>query len=190
MTEDHKLLQLLRKLDNKKKNEFKVGDIIKIMKSNSVGKVVKVKEDQVIFRTFDRPEGWCEHQSRAEIIEKYTLPKNNTQAEKFHAFIQKANRKLYVTTEDFTFTDGIVERTLRAGEAIFIDELPLFITATTFKDPEGYTPSDFYIGLGTETCLTIVRCFAPQYDKYIFLPIRKVKPFKWNPKLIDKVSFP
>ena len=188
---DDKLIATILKKFGPPKNDFKPGDLVRVLKANTTGIVTKIKDDNVIFRTFDRPDGWCEHSAKSEALEYYKIPKKaGNKPKELYEFLQKANRKLYTITQDFTFTDGMTEKTLRKGEQVYVDEVPMFIESLKRLDHEGYNPGQLHVGFGPESCLSIVRCYSMNNDKYIYLPIRKIQEYQWNSKLIDRLSFP
>lgn len=170
--------------------EFKIGDEIEVLQSGTTGKVLRVIGDKVFFRTFDRPNGWCEHVATCYNVIKKKNPKRTNIPQKLSEFITKNNRKPFILKHDFTIVRDGKEDLLSKGETVFLDETSSFVDALKEKSGEGYEPSQCFIGFGSQNVFSILRCFVPKKDEFVYIPKKFLEPFKWNQQIFDKLSFP
>ncbi|MDP2692195.1 MAG: ATP-binding protein [bacterium] len=171
--------------------KFRIGDIINVVRTGTRGKIVRIADDTIIFRTYDRIEGWSEHQVSKNVIEKSKpYPKTKSVCKMMYKFLKKANRKTFQLTEDFLYQENGQDKILRAGEMLFVDEPPKFMDNLLVPDVDGYTPDQLHVRYGNETVFSIIKCFSVSKSHFMFIPITKIGSYAWDPTIFNKLSIP
>lgn len=176
--------------------KIKIGDCVRVDNnlddSFFYGVVVGFKqtgfEDVLSVKTFSL-NGWQKISINVSSAKKIKPLKTSNVRKKYYNLIKNINKKVFTLREEFTVVDvDSGKLTIPKDTVLFVDFEEKFFEKELWEKVKGFDASQLFVFFNKQGSVFLhVKCFWKEKDRYVFIPLKKLKEYKWKKNLFQQL---